>query len=74
MEANGGIAQSMDGAPICSRIKKGLEDASIIGTMNKMVSKEEAQITAAIIVAMIETITHPTTMMMEEETEGQSEP
>ena len=74
MEANGGIAQSMDGAPIRSRIKKGLEDASIIGTTNKMVSKEEAQITAAIIVAMIETITHPTTMMMEEETEGQSEP
>ena len=64
----------MDGALTHLKTKKGLEDASIIGTTNKMVSKEEAQITAAIIVAMIERTTHPTTMTMEEEMEGQSEP
>ena len=60
----------MDGALTHLKTKKIFGDASSIGITTQMTNK----VTAAIVVAMIETTTHPITMTMEEEMEGQSEP
>ena len=70
MVGSGGTVQYMDGVHIHLKTKKIFGDASSIGITTQMTNK----VTATMIVAMIETTTHPVTMMMEEEMEGQSEP